>query len=85
MHVGETVITLHESMHVGETVITLHESVHVGETVITLHECGNGHDKHVMAIYRDSEARVVVGHLPREITKKTVTILQDMMVKSAGE
>ena len=42
---------------------------HVGEPFITLHESGNGHDRHVMAIYRDSEAGVVVGHSPREITK----------------
>ena len=41
---------------------------HVGETFIALHESGNGHDRHAMAIYRDSEAGVV-GHLPQEITK----------------
>ena len=37
---------------------------HVGETFIALHEGGNGHDRHAMTIYRDSEAGVVVGHLP---------------------
>ena len=37
---------------------------HVGETFIALHEGGNAHDRHAMAIYRDSEAGVVVGHLP---------------------
>ena len=41
----------------------------VGETFIALHESGNGHDRHAMAIYRDSDAGVVVGHLPREIAK----------------
>ena len=41
---------------------------HVGETFIALHESGNGHDRHAMVIYRDSEAGVV-SHLSREITK----------------
>ena len=41
----------------------------VGETFIALHESGNEHERHVMAIYRDSDAGVVVGHLPQEITK----------------
>ena len=42
---------------------------HVGGTFIALHESGNGHDRHTMAIYQDSKAGVVLGHLPREITK----------------
>ena len=37
----------------------------VGETFIALHESGNGHDRHAMAIYRDSDTGVIVGHLPR--------------------
>ena len=41
----------------------------VGETFIALHESGNGQERHAMAIYRDSDAGVVVGHLPREIAK----------------
>ena len=34
------------------------------ENLSSLYMSGNGHDRHVMAIYRDSEAGVVVGHLP---------------------
>ena len=41
----------------------------VGKTFIAPHESGNGHDRHAMAIYRDSDSGVVVGHLPREIAK----------------
>ena len=41
----------------------------VGEIFIALHEGSNRYDRHAMETYRDSEAGVVVGHLPQEITK----------------
>ena len=41
---------------------------HFEETFITLHETSNGYDRHTMVIYRNSDAGVVVGHLPRIIT-----------------
>ena len=40
---------------------------HVGETV--LHESGNDHDRHAMAVYRREDLGVIMGHLPREISK----------------
>ena len=35
----------------------------IGDLFITLHERGNDHDRHAMAVYRDGEPGVVVGHL----------------------
>ena len=34
---------------------------HVGKKFIALYESGDGHDRHAMAIYRDSEVGVLVG------------------------
>ena len=41
----------------------------VGETFIVVHETGKEHDRHAMAVYRDEEPGVIVGHLPQEIAK----------------
>ncbi len=43
---------------------------HVGEAFISLQESMNAHDRHAMAVYRrDEDPGVIVGHLPREISK----------------
>ena len=41
----------------------------VGESFVVLHESGNDNDRHAMAVYRDEDPGVIVGHLPREISK----------------
>ena len=41
----------------------------VEERFIALHENGNPHDSHTMAVYRDEDPGVIVGHLPRELSR----------------
>ena len=41
----------------------------VGESFVVLHESGNDNDRHAMAVYRDEDLGVIVGHLLREISK----------------
>ena len=36
---------------------------------VVLHESSNDNDRHAMAIYCDEDPGVIVGHLPREISK----------------
>ena len=36
----------------------------VGESYVVLHESGNDNDRHAMAVYRDEDPGVIVGHLP---------------------
>ena len=42
---------------------------YVGEAFIVLHESGNDYDRHAIAVYRDEDPGVIVGHLPRKISK----------------
>ena len=42
---------------------------HVEGRFIALHESGNPHDSHVMAVYRNEDPGVIVGHLPRELSR----------------
>ena len=41
----------------------------IGEHFISLHESGNSSDSHAMGIYCDSNPGVLVGHLPKEISR----------------
>ena len=40
-----------------------------GDLFVCLHESENRHDRYAMAVYRSETPGVVVGHLPKEISK----------------
>lgn len=41
----------------------------VGETFTALNEDKNIHDSHAMVVYLEEDPSVIMGHLPREISK----------------
>ena len=40
-----------------------------GEVFVSLHEADNSSDSHAMGVYLESNPGVIVGHLPREISR----------------
>ena len=41
----------------------------IGEHFVSLHESGNSSDTHAMGVYCDSSPGLLVGHLPKEISR----------------
>ena len=53
----------------------------VRESFVVLHKSDNDNYRHAVAVYRDEDPGVIMGHLPREVLKLAIT-LQDTIGKS---